>query len=257
VKRKDFMKSIPISKVTDYVGKNIGKFHSSRLDSLSELKLQNVLKHKNPYLFKAKNILLSQELVKSIVDAYLSSQEETFFGSFLEGLAIFINGEVFGGHKSGITGIDLEFVDNGTRYIVDIKSGPNWGNGNQIKKMKDNFRTAKITIRANNPKTTVVAVNGCCYGKDNNPDKGDYFKYCGQQFWEFVSNDSNLYLDIVVPLGYKAKEKNAAFYREYSKLVNKFTTEFSEKYCKDGTIDWESIVKLNSAKSTPKKVVIY
>ena len=89
------MKSIPISKVTEYVENNIGKFHSSRLDSLSALKLQKVLKHKNPYLFKAKNILLSQELVKTIVDAYLSSQEESIFGSFLEGLAIFINGEVY------------------------------------------------------------------------------------------------------------------------------------------------------------------
>jgi hypothetical protein len=247
------MKSIQISKVTEYVEKNIGKFHSSRLDSLSELKLQNVLKHKNPYLFKAKNILLSQELVRNIVDAYLSSQEETIFGSFLEGLAIFINGEVYGGQKSGIPGMDLEFVDKGIRYIVDIKSGPNWGNSSQIRKMKDNFKTAKITIRGNNPKTTVVAINGCCYGKDNKPDKGEYFKYCGQQFWEFISHDAELYLHIIVPLGHKAKEKNAEFYKEYSKLVNKFTDEFSEQYCKDGTIDWESIVKLNSAKSIPKK----
>lgn len=247
------MKSIPISKVTDYVEHNIGKFHSSRLDGLAAMKLQKVLKHKNPYLFKAKNILLSQELVRNIIDAYLSSQEETIFGSFLEGLAIFINGEVYGGQKSGITGIDLEFADKGIRYIVDIKSGPNWGNSNQIQKMKDNFKTAKITIRANNPKTTVVAVNGCCYGKDNKPDKGEYYKYCGQQFWEFISHDPDLYLDIIVPLGYKAKEKNAEFLKEYPKLVNKFTAEFSENYCKDGTIDWESIVKLNSAKSLPKK----
>ncbi|MHB8174419.1 MAG: PmeII family type II restriction endonuclease, partial [Nitrospirota bacterium] len=21
-------------------------------------------------------------------------------------------------------------------------------------------------------------MNGCCYGRDNKPDKGDYFKYC-------------------------------------------------------------------------------
>jgi len=247
------MKSIPISKVTEYVEKNIGKFHSSRLDRLAAMKLQKVLQHKNPYLFKAKNILLSQELVRNVVDAYLSSQEETIFGTFLEGLAIFINGEVYGGQKSGITGMDLEFADKGIRYIVDIKSGPNWGNSDQIRKMKDNFKTAKITIRANNPKTTVVAVNGCCYGKDNKPDKGEYFKYCGQQFWEFISHDADLYLDIIVPLGHKAKEKNAEFYKEYSKLVNKFTAEFSEQYCKDGTIDWESIVKLNSAKSIPKK----
>jgi len=32
----------------------------------------------------------------------------------------------------------------------------------------------------------IVAVNGCCYGRDNRPDKGDYLKYCGQRFWEFI-----------------------------------------------------------------------
>ncbi|MCB1935052.1 MAG: hypothetical protein KDF59_03835 [Nitrosomonas sp.] len=32
------------------------------------------------------------------------------------------------------------------------------------------------------------------------------FKYCGQQFWEFISGTSNLYTDIIEPLGHEAKE---------------------------------------------------
>ncbi|HPK53898.1 MAG TPA: PmeII family type II restriction endonuclease, partial [Smithellaceae bacterium] len=36
-----------------------------------------------------------------------------------------------------------------------------------------------------------------CYGKDSNPDKGDYLKLCGQIFWEFISGDENLYTDII------------------------------------------------------------
>lgn len=247
------MTSIDISEIQQYVSQNIGQFHKSRLDSLEKLKLKTVLERKNPYLFKAKYIELYSILVKSIVDAYLSSQEETLFGTFLEGLAIFINAKVYGGQKSGIPGIDLEFSKDGVRYIVDIKSGPNWGNSNQIRKMKENFRKAKITIRANNPNITVLAVNGCCYGKDSRPDKGDYLKYCGQQFWEFISADEELFLDIIEPLGYKAREKNEQFQKEYSKLINKFTTEFGEKYCVNNSIDWEKIVKLNSAIPKRKK----
>jgi hypothetical protein len=34
--------------------------------------LASVLKRKNPYLFKAKNIELAGDLVKSVVDAFLS-----------------------------------------------------------------------------------------------------------------------------------------------------------------------------------------
>ena len=49
----------------------------------------------------------------------------------------------------------------------------------------------------------IVAVNGCCYGRDNKPDKGEYYKYCGQVFWEFISGDDELYRDIIEPLGHQ------------------------------------------------------
>jgi len=97
-----------------------------------------------------------------------------------KGLAIFINDKVHDGRKSGIKGIDLEFDSNGKRNIVTIKSGPNWGNSSQIAKMVADFKTAKKTLRTSNSQLSIVAVNGCCYGRDNKPDKGDYFKYCGQ-----------------------------------------------------------------------------
>ena len=46
--------------------------------------------------------------------------------------------------------------------------------------MVSDFKSATKTLRTSNSKLNIVAVNGCCYGRDNNPDKGDYFKYCGQ-----------------------------------------------------------------------------
>ena len=227
---------------------NIGSFHEKRIQSLDELKLKKVLKRKNPYLFKAKNVLTASEIVAGIVDAHVSSNEETIFGDWLEGLAIFINKKVYGGRKSGIQGIDLEFDKDGRLYIVAIKSGPNWGNSSQIRKMKEDFRTAIKTIRTSNSKINVIAVNGCCYGKDNKPEKGNYSKYCGQQFWEFISGNNDLYLEIIEPLGHKAKVKNDEFMRSYSNMINKFTKEFTNEFCNsDGSIDWNKIVKLNSA----------
>ncbi|HQI06097.1 MAG TPA: PmeII family type II restriction endonuclease, partial [bacterium] len=89
---------------------------------------------------------------------------------------------------------------------------------------------------------------GCCYGKDAKPDKGDYFKYCGQRFWEFVSGDKDLYIEIIEPLGHKAKERNEEFQKSYSKMINKFTKEFSNEFCMDsGEIDWEKLVRFNSS----------
>lgn len=243
------MTELNLKDVQKYVEQNIKTFHDKRIDRINKLKLKDVLERKNPYLFKAKNVLTSEQIIKGIVDAHLSSNEETIFGNWLEGLAIFINSKVYNGHKSGIKGIDLEFENNKIKYIVTIKSGPNWGNSSQISKMKTDFNAATRTFRTSNSKLNVIAVNGCCYGKDNKPDKDVYSKYCGQRFWEFISGNSDLYTKIIEPLGCKAKERNEEFNQEYAKIINRFTLEFSQQFCNnDGSINWVKIVEFVSKK---------
>lgn len=235
--------------IISFIEPNITKFHKKRLENLLKLELKDILKRKNPYLFKAKNITTAQDLVKSLLDAHLSSQEEGIFGGFLEALAIFICSKFYGGKKSSAEGIDLEFEKGNNKYIVTVKSGPNWGNSQQIGRMEDNFRKAKKILGTNAEKINIMAVNGCCYGRDENFNKGDYLKLCGQRFWEFISGDENLYIEIIEPLGYEAKKKNEGFLTEYAKVINKFTREFAEIYCdKDGDILWDKLVKFNSGK---------
>jgi hypothetical protein len=243
------MKKLDLKDVQKYIEKNIGVFHEKRLRSLDALKLSAVLKRKNPYLFKAKFTETSEQIVRGIVDAHISSNEETIFGDWLEGLAIFVNENVYGGWKSGIKNIDLEFDKDGIRYIVTIKSSKNWGNSSQVAKLILDFKTAIKTLRTGNSQMQIVAVNGCCYSIDNNPDKGDYFKYCGQEFWEFISGNENLYLDIIQPLGHKARERNTDFQKLYTQRINKFTKEFSNSFCNEsGDIDWKELVEFNSGR---------
>ena len=247
------LQRITAESLQDYVQKNIGVFHKNRIKKLKDLQLDTVLKKKNPYLFKAKNLTVASDLVKSLLDAYLSSQEEGIFGGFLEDLAIFINHETYGGWKSSAEGIDLEFTKDDIRYIVSVKSGPNWGNSSQIKKMKDNFIQAQRILRQNNKRMHIQPVNGCCYGRDNKPDKGVYYKYCGQKFWTFISGDEDLYKEIIIPLGYKAEQKNDQFMRSYGRVVNQFTSSFMKRFCEDGVIQWEELIRFNSAAQSPKK----
>jgi len=243
------MSLIEPQEIIKYVEANIPHFHMSRLTGLRNLKLETVLKRKNPYLFKAKNVITASELVQTILDAHLSSSDEGLFGGFLEGLAIFVCERTFGGRKSSTEGIDLEFERNQVKYLVSIKSGPNWGNSSQIQRMIYNFTRAKRVLRTNTSSSVnVVAVNGCCYGKDDKPDKDQYLKLCGQRFWEFISGSESLYADIIEPIGFKAKENNEQFEQEYGKVINKFTLEFMQNFCDDGQIVWQRIVQLNSAK---------
>lgn len=237
-----------LAHATDYVEKNIHVFHDKRLASVEGINVSAIIKRKNPYLFRAKNFVTSGDIVKALLDAHISSNEETVFGDWLEGLAIYINGIQFGGVKSGIKGIDLEFSRDGIRYLVSIKSGPNWGNSRQIEKMKSDFDSATKTLKTSNSQIHVNCVNGCCYGKDNKPaKKGNYFKYCGQRFWEFISGDSELYINLIEPLGHKAKTRNERFQEAYVACINRMTKEFSDDFCSnEGLIDWEKIIRLNS-----------
>lgn len=246
------MAKLKLDVVKKYVEVNISSFHEARIQRLKEIDLLEVLLKKNPYLFKAKNILSAQDLIKGILDAYLSSQEETIFGTFLEKLAIFISSKVYRGKKSSAVGIDLEFEKKNIIYLVTIKSGTNWGNGSQINKMKEDFRKAKRILGTNSSKKNIIAINGCCYGRINKIDKGEYLKIAGQRFWEFISENSELYTDIIEPVGYKAKERNEEFDKAYYQLLNQFTIQFANEFCINGIIDWNKLVRFNSAQEKVK-----
>lgn len=54
-----------LNEVKEYVEKHISTFHQKRLEYVSTtIKLDKILKQKNPYLFRAKNILTAQDLIK-------------------------------------------------------------------------------------------------------------------------------------------------------------------------------------------------
>ncbi len=240
------MNQLNLTEVCEHVEKHISVFHQRRLDYVqNKVDLWKILKQKNPYLFKAKNILTAQDLIKGFLDAFLQSQEETLFGEFVEGLAIFVCNKVYGAKKSELAGIDLEFEKENIIYIVEIKAGWNWGNASQIKQLRVNFGNAKKLLQQKTIKQ-IIAVNGCCFGHDNKPDKNGYLKLCGQKFWELISGNDNLYIDIIEPIGFKAKEKNEEFIFSYSQIINKLTLEFSRNFCDNGIINWIKLVKYNS-----------
>ena len=65
---------------------------------------------------------------------------------------------------------------------------------------------------------------------------------------------SELYTEIIEPLGHKAKQQNDEFLKSYSQMINKFTREFGNDFCdRKGAIDWEKLVKFNSSTTLPKR----
>lgn len=237
----------------------VAPFYEKRMERLEELKLTQILKRKNPYLFKAKNIQTAGDFAKDILNAHLSSQEETMFGDLLEGLAIHINATIYGGWKAETNkykSVDLIFDKNNVRYVVGIKSGPAWGNADQISTMKNNFKKARKILKDDGWSGKVISVNGCIYGKDNKPfkvnkndPKKSYYKYCGQEFWEFVSGDKQLYQTIIIPLDREVKKRDDNFKGLCATTINNLTKELLDNFCNDGQLNWPKILDFVSKKA--------
>lgn len=231
----------------------VAPFYQKRTESVSALRLDSILKRKNPYLFRAKNIRSAGEMANQILTAHLSSQEETIFGNLMEELAIHICGGIYGGFKPPENvwkSIDLIFDLDNTRYLVGIKSGPNWGNSDQIAAMKRNFKIAREKVISEGWMGSVVCVNGVMYGRDNNPLKIDqkdpeksYYKYCGQDFWSLISGDRNLYTKIIAPLGERARFRDEHFQALCVRTENRLTSEILSRFVENDEVQWELMVQ--------------
>jgi hypothetical protein len=241
------MRSLDLNEISKYIETNISELHHKRLIKLKQLTLDELLHSKNLYLLEFNRLRTAQNVVESILDEYLALQEENLFCKFAEKLAIFISCSV-GAQKSEFLGVDVTFERDSTIFLVKIKSRCSWANSSQINKLRQNFATAKNLLAQQTDKK-VIAINGCCYGREQSTDKDDYLKLCGQEFWHFISGDEQLYTQLIEPVGYRAKEKNQVFSEAYGALINQFTAEFYKDFCStDGYIIWEKLVADNSAK---------
>lgn len=214
---------------------------------MDSLKLKALLEAKNPYLFRAKNLESAAELVQALLDARLSSAEEGMFGTFMEALAIFVAEQKCSGRKSSTTGIDLELQRDNVRYLIAVKSGKAWGNATQHKKLRDNFITAVKVLKQSKSVGEIQPTLGICYGRFKTKNNGAYLHIGGQSFWTLISGEPDLYMEIIEPIGYRAKEFNDEFHDRKNRALNRMVREFTENYClADGAIDWPKIVTLVS-----------
>jgi hypothetical protein len=241
------MNSLDLDQVREYVNENIVHFHRNRIKSLEKLTLDHLLR-RDSYLFRAQNLNVASELIQSLLEAFLSSSEEKHFGDFLENLAVFVASKTCDGQKSAAPGVDLEFIYDGTHYVVVVKSRPNWGNSSQQQKLAQDLRDAVIRVRQSRVAAKVEPVLGICYGKTRTGYmKAGYLKVVGQNFWYLISQNMDLYTDIIEPIGYRAKEHNDAFDEEKVSIINRFTGQFISRFCDPtGAIDWVKLVEFNS-----------
>ncbi|MBN2251195.1 MAG: cytoplasmic protein [Candidatus Altiarchaeota archaeon] len=225
------------------IEKHLKEFYTRRIQAASSLKLDNFLKRKNPYLFRAIGTEKASDLVDMILKAYLNSSDETIFGdAFFEPIAI----EVSKGVVSPAEGVDFA-IETRRKYIaVSMKSGPNIFNSSQRKKQNEQFRALKQRLYKLHKQYDPILGHG--YGRKNSRSANIIYRdLSGQKFWEEITGDPDFYLKLMQLMKDVPQKHKPEYIKLWGAAVNRFTKEFIEKYClEDGSIDWDKLVRLSS-----------
>ena len=224
--------------------KNIIGFYDRRIEAIKKANIDEVLKRKNPYLYKALGFTTAEEIVRELLTAYSISSYEGIFGDgFFEPLAE----ELCGGIKSVSKGTDIEVDVDGIRTVYAIKSGTNVFNSSSKSAQITAFNEARKRLQKNKTKSFDPVV-GYGYGnKNSNGGNSNFREVSGQALWKELSGNDDCYLEIAKFSDEVVAQKKAEFNAEFENLIQKSIQEFNNMFCIDGQIDWEKWIKYNSA----------
>lgn len=234
-------------RIQQAIATGLSLFYQNLTSGLNKVDLDDILKRKNPYLYRAKGMSNATQLVDSILAAYVSSSEETIFGNvFFEPLAIAASG----GQKAVTEGADITVDKDDTIYTIAVKSGTSVFNGDSRKRQEQNFQSA--AKRVQQARKAYMPVVGYGYGKKRvrSTHQKFYWELAGQDFWSWLTGDSEFYIKIIKYMGTRPDEYAKQFDEAYNKAENRLVRQFTTSYCnEDGSIDWDKLVRFNSGSS--------
>lgn len=230
------------------IGDALNHFYVSLVAKIDSLSIKTVMRKKNPYLFRAKDMQGAAQIVDAILSAYVSSSEETIFGNlFFEPIAT----AAVQGQKALAPGIDIIVEGDDVIFAIAVKSGTNVFNSSSKKKQEQDFAAAgKLAQQA---RKRYVPIIGYSYGKKKNGTKAIpkmYAELAGQDFWEELTGDCDFYLKLIHYIDRLPKTHIDAFEAAYQKAQNRLVKEFTQLFClDDGSINWDALVIFNSGRS--------
>ncbi len=228
----------------------LDSFYTKKLKSLRSLTLTNLLLRKNPYLYRALGIQEPSELVAAMVDAYISSSDETIFGKAFFEEVVLQYGKV---RRSGITGTDFIRETEQDYVVISLKSGPHAFSASQYDKQNADFTKVFQTLREQGIRKHIDLVLGMSYGQVS-PNRASSYIYrisSGRQLWQELTDDPEFYIKLLDIIGDYSVQKRVAYQLEKSAILQRFTAEFISLYTEAGIINWTALVNINAPASSP------
>ncbi len=230
---------------------HVSTFADRLKSKLENLNPSQLISRKNPYLFCLRAANNTEQFSSSILDAFLSSSEETMFGALAELCAVEICKHAKNGMKSATEGIDIEYTGAGVRTIVQVKSGKNWGNSSQHSKMKDYFSKARQILQQGT-NMQVKCIEGICYGKAEIKDKGNYHLYAGSDFWTEISDWDSAHLALL-DIFHNHAQNGLQDIKSFAKQAI-VKTLIDKEISIDGHICWPNLVQFVDGKNAESSI---
>lgn len=231
--------SLTISEFNDNNNETI-KNNQECLDELKKILKPSDLTY---YQFLTNN---NTDLIESILNNRMSISNKTIFGeSFYEKLVCNIlkvrdcKYELISKFDNDFDKVDISVIINEIKYLLQIKSAPNWGNSSSIEQ-------TETVLKSHIPKGYICII--CCINghDDNNKRLGNFNDYfllsnkevnwlCGNVLFEFLTGNSRAFRIILNC----AKENTIS-------IPNKNVEQLTECFLKnfvdnDGNIKWDLI----------------
>lgn len=229
------------------IGTALEEFYNSLLGKIDTINIKDIMKRKNPYLYRAKAMSNASEIVENVLSATVSSSEETIFGNcFFEPIALAASG----GNKALAEGVDImvENKEENIIYAIAVKSGTSVFNADSKKRQEQNFNAARKL--AQQAKARYEPIIGYSYGRKRTTGKGRptiYRELAGQDFWFELTGDKEFYIKIIRYMGNKPEEYLEKYRESYDKASNRLIKQFTSNFCDDdGNINWDELVRFNS-----------
>ena len=204
---------------------------------LQYLTLKQMIKTKNPYLYRSAGISTCSELVSRAFDDYVSSSVETYYGPFFEAVARIISGGVkpVGGGE-----IDLDIRYDGVAALYVIKSGPKGFNKSSRTRALQELRSAESKLSQD--KLRVEKRIAFAYGRKRTTDREGVRFLASRQFWHEISGDERFYSKLLDACAALAPLYAADVHAPRMRLL----AEAKKLVCVGEKINWNKVLHLIS-----------
>lgn len=242
------------------VAELLGNFYDRRRGKLADLKMVSILKRKNPYLYRARGVSSAAEIIREILEAFITSSDEGIFGNvFFEPLAKWAAQVAAEGTAGKVVtvgaaeGVDVTIEEAVCYTAIAVKSGTNIFNSQSRKRQLQDFEALRKRLQKLDKRFD--AVIGYGYGRKQKRASSSsvVLELAGQQFWQALTGEPDFYVRFLTLMRDLPQTHAPLFRQELGRAENRLVKEFLFHFSdNEGQIDWPKLAAFNSGTQSLK-----